>query len=207
MKKYLYFSRRSERGSPSFVSGLLHETFAPEKADLPPNYDWYWAEPGTTLGALPSSLVLIVKDPLIDFDIRSGQQASDFYITNDLLAELRKVVEIEGEFASLDIVGKDGVSRAERGYSYIRLANKFRLSGDIVDLQSSKIDLRRSGEIKKIHSLALKSSMSRDLFMINEMSIFRHLFVSDVIASSLSSKAWCGFALKPIEEIGAHDRI
>jgi hypothetical protein len=205
--KYYFFSKIVERGSPIFLNGLLHEKYDKSLVDAAPIYSWYWVEPGGVLAQLPKSLTLITKDPLIDFDIRNGQQAGDFYVSNEFLAAIKSAVEIEFEIAALHVVGGDGSSRSKRDFSYIRLANRHRLKRDFIDFEKSDIEIRRTGEIKKIHSLEFNKSLTEDLFMIDELKLFRHLFLSTNLEKFLSEKKWCGFSLCATETIGSHERV
>jgi hypothetical protein len=202
-----FFSKIVERGSPVFLNGLLHEKYDKSLVDVGPNYGWYWAEPGKRLDKLPETLTLITKDPLINFDIRSGEQANDFYVSSDLLAAIQEVTKLDCSIARLSVVGRDGCRRSERDYSYIRLAARHRLSRDSIDFDKSIIEYRKQGEIKRISSLTLKDSICDHLFMIDEIKIFGHLFISEHLANVLGKRKWCGFSLFASQEIGAHKSV
>jgi hypothetical protein len=205
--EYGFFAKVVERGSPAFINGLLHEIYDKSLANTPPLYDWYWVEPGRVLARLPSSLTLITKDPLIDFDIRGGQQAGDFFITNDLLAVLREATKFRCQAAALSIVGPDGRPRSQRSYSYIRLEGSERITRNQIDDKLSKIQYRKSGEIKHIDSLVLKKNILKNVFMVNELAIFRHLFVSKWLGDVIDRRSWCGFSIEASESIGSLDRV
>jgi hypothetical protein len=205
--KYFFFSKVVERGSPIFLNGLLHEKYDKSLVDAAPMYSWHWVEPGCSLTQLPRSLTLITKDPLINFDIRNGQQAGDFYISNELFSAIESMVRFEFEIAALQVVGIDGSPRAERNFSYIRFVSNHRIKREFIDFEKSHIEFRKSGEIKRISALAFSKSLTDYLFMINELKIFRHLFVSANLARMLSAKKWCGFSLCATEAIGYHERV
>ncbi|MDN3575946.1 Imm43 family immunity protein [Chitinimonas viridis] len=196
---YYVFERKEGVGRPVFINGMLHEKFIEGGANVAMEYDWNFAAPPDLPAKLPEKLVLISKDKKYAFDL-----ASDFngqIISARLLSLMMPFGLEDWEISSLTVVNQKGVSIVDQDYFFIRLPIT-KLQKDIVDIEKSKLDVRKNGEIKKIWDLAIQSRSLPNIFMSNEISLINVIFIGSEVAEKLQTVRLHGFNIVPASQAG-----
>ncbi len=77
----------------------------------------------------------------------------------------------------------------------------------MIDQTQSKINFRKSGEIKKnIISLTIKENISKDFFSIDEVTLLGFVFLSPHAATALKELNLVGAEVVDTEKVGSIDR-
>ncbi|UVM50367.1 hypothetical protein LOY38_29395 [Pseudomonas sp. B21-015] len=63
---------KKDKDCPTFIDGVIHESYSPGAYDDAMDADWHDAGPDEALAPLPKKLVLITKDKRYDFDFRTA---------------------------------------------------------------------------------------------------------------------------------------
>jgi hypothetical protein len=205
--KYFVLQKRIEVGSPPHLNALLHESPDENGANLAPAYPWYWVEPGEVLQPLPTKLFLHSKDPLYLFDIRSGNSLGEFFVSTQMLAIMRTHLRCDYEIAEIELVSAYATMARSKPYFYIRLQNAHLPMDVHINVEGSKLERRTSGEIKKVHSLVWKDGERPQMFMLQEPSIARMLFVSEAARDLCNLFAPIGVEFVCCTRIGSVNRV
>ncbi|GLR14222.1 hypothetical protein GCM10007907_30120 [Chitinimonas prasina] len=199
---YYVFERKEGVGCPVFVNGMLHEQFMEKGANVAMEYDWVFAAPPDLPAKLPEKLVLISKDRKYAFDLASAFNGQ--LISARLLSLMTPFGLEDWEISSLTVVNQKGVSIVDQDYFFIRLPRTKRQK-DIVDIEKSKLDVRKNGEIKKIWDLAIQSRSLPSIFMSNEVSLRDVIFIDAEVAEKLQTVPLRGLNIVPASKAGVID--
>ncbi len=107
------------------------------------------------------------------------------------------------EAAKLEILSPKGVPRESDQYYFIRQQKIDRLPIDIIDLEKSSINYRKTGEIKNVISLAIKDEETLDFFSINDVSLVGRIFLSPAAAEALNQLELKGVEIVSTDKLGA----
>ncbi|MBW7569148.1 hypothetical protein KIF53_21590 [Chromobacterium subtsugae] len=191
-------NRKDGIGRPPFINAMLHESFIEKGADIPMEYDWNFAPPPEMPKPLPKTLYLISKDKKYNFDF-----ATTFggHIVSGKFLELMDQFGIPTwERAALTVTNQKGQAISQKKYYFIREVRKFWKS-NIVDIEKSKLDIRKNGEIKKIWSLAIKGNDLGDIFHSTEIALTGFVFFSESFYQEAKKTEWDGFQFLSCDQI------
>lgn len=195
------FAFKQDKNCPVFIDGVIHNSFYSGAYDDGMHEDWYYAEPGTSLAPLPQSLVLVTKDKPYEFDFRSGFKGH--IVSGKFLAIFNTLKTANWEIAELDIVTPKGISISQSKYFFMRQRHSDKTAEDVIDKISSKIEYRKTGEIKHISTLVINSVSDLDIFSINEITLFRRMFLSPAAADAFKTQDMKGFEIVDAHAIGS----
>lgn len=201
---YYTLAFKKNKNCPTFIDGVIHESFEPDLYDEPMEQDWHDAGPDETLASLPGKLVLITKDKRYDFDFCTAFEGH--IVSESFLAALKTLRSTRWEIAELAIVNPKGISVASRPYFFIRQRREDRASPEVIDREQSNIQFRKTGEIKSIASLAIKGDVDVDIFSIDEISLLGFVFLSEHAANVLKELNPVGVEIVDTGKIGAIER-
>lgn len=201
---YYTLAFKKDKNCPTFIDGVIHESFHPGAYDDPMDADWHDAGPDEILASLPDMLVLITKDKRYDFDFCT---AFEGHIVSERFLETLKSLKIgRWEMSSLDIVNPKGISVAQQKYHFIRQRKEDRMPPEVIDPVQSDINFRKSGEIKNINKLIINKTLDIDFFSIDEISLMGFVFLSPQAADALNKLALVGAEVVTCEDIGSIKR-
>ncbi|WP_397457601.1 hypothetical protein AB3464_16025 [Pseudomonas asplenii] len=195
---------KKDKNCPTFIDGVIHESFQPGIYDESMEQDWHDAGPDETLARLPEKLVLITKDKHYDFDFCTAFEGH--IVSEPFLKAFKTLKSNRWEVAELAIVNPKGVPMAARPYFFIRQRREDRASSKVIDLEKSNIQFRKTGEIKSISSLAIKDNVEEDIFSIDEISLLGFVFLSAHAADVLKGLGLIGVEIVDIGKVGAIER-
>jgi hypothetical protein len=205
--KYFALGKKVEAGSPPFLNGLLHDRLIEGGQDVPPEYAWYWVGPGEELAPLPKKLYFHTKDPQYLFDMRSGYQSGDYFVSEGLLDVIESRLDCKYQCAPVELVSNFKTISGSKKYLYLRLDRTNFPSESILEEFSAKVDRRKTGEVKKIWSLPIDSESLPAIFMIRELSIASVILFSDDVCQACMKLNPVGVEFVPSAEIGKLNRI
>lgn len=191
---------KTEKSSPVYLDGVLTESFSARTYNEGMSGDWYYAEPGETLAALPSKLVFITKDKGYDFDFRT--KFGGHIVSERFLSYFKSIKTSKWEIAELTIVNPKGDQVCLKKYHFIRQVMQEKESVDIINLERSAINYRNNGDIKNILSLAIREEVKLDFFSVFEISLLGYTFLSSNAAEAIQKEDWKGFELVSTDKIG-----
>lgn len=189
-----------EKYCPTFIDGVLSESFYPGVYDEGMSANWHYAGPGETLEALPAKLFLITKDKRYDFDFRSA--FNGHIVSRRFFSVFRALKTGHWEVAELEILTPKGEKIIADNYYFIRQRVGDRETIEIIDSAQSTIDYRKNGEIKHISRLVIKPAVELDFFSIYDTSLLGYLFLSSAAAETLKNIDLKGAEIVNAEEIG-----
>ncbi|UTH76596.1 Imm43 family immunity protein [Chromobacterium sp. IIBBL 290-4] len=201
IRNFMYYilDRKDGLGRPPFINAMMHESFIEKGADVPMEYDWNFAPPPEKTKPLPNSLWLISKDKKYNFDFATTFNG---HIVSEEFLSLMNTFDISRwEKSELNVVDQKGKSITEKKYYFIRESRSF-WEKDIINLEKSKIDTRKNGEIKKIWSLSIKNCDLPDIFHSTEVALTGFVFFSERFYQSACDFKWGGFEFISSEYIG-----
>ncbi|MPQ65275.1 MULTISPECIES: DUF1629 domain-containing protein [unclassified Pseudomonas] len=195
---------KKDKNCPTFIDGVIHESFSPGAYDDSMDADWHDAGPDETLAPLPEKLVLITKDKRYDFDFCTAFEGH--IVSERFLKVFQNLKTSRWEVAELEIVNPKGISVAQRKYFFMRQQRADREAVDVIDQTQSKINFRANGEIKNIISLTLKENVSTDFFSIDEITLLGFIFLSPHAAAALKELNLVGAEVVDTGKVGSIDR-
>ncbi|NVZ63204.1 hypothetical protein HX867_14020 [Pseudomonas gingeri] len=201
---YYTLAYKKDKNCPTFIDGVIQESFHPGAYDDPMEETWHDAGPDETLAQLPEKLVLITKDKRYDFDFCTAFEGH--IVSEPFLAAFKSLKSTRWEIAELDIVNPKGVSVAQRPYFFMRQRREDRAPLDVIDLAQSSINFRKTGEIKNIVSLAIKEDTALDIFSIDEISLLGFVFLSPHAADVLKGLGLAGIEIVDTGKVGSIER-
>jgi hypothetical protein len=191
---------KKARYCPTFIDGVLTESFYPGVYDEGMSANWHYAGPGETLAALPAKIMLITKDKRYDFDFRSA--FNGHIVSKRFLSVFRALKTGRWEVAELEIRTPKGEKSIADNYYFIRQRVSDQETIEIIDSEHSTIDYRKNGEIKHISRLVVKPAIELDFFSIYDTSLLGYLFLSSAAAETLKNIDLKGAEIVSAEEIG-----
>ncbi|NWB96078.1 hypothetical protein HX882_09275 [Pseudomonas gingeri] len=195
---------KKDKNCPTFIDGVIHESFSPGAYDDAMDADWHDAGPDEELAPLPGKLVLITKDKCYDFDFCTAFEGH--IVSERFLKVFQNFKTSRWEVAELGIVNPKGISVAQRKYFFMRQQRAEKEAADVIDQTRSKINFRANGEIKNIVSLAIKENVSVDFFSIDEIILLGFVFLSSYAAAALKELNLVGAEVFDTRKICSIDR-
>lgn len=195
---------KKDKNCPTFIDGVIHESYSPGAYDDAMDADWHDAGPDEALAPLPKKLVLMTKDKRYDFDFCTAFEGH--IVSERFLKAFQPLKTSRWEIAELEIVNPKGVSVAQRQYFFMRQQRIDKEPVDVIDQTLSKINFRASGEIKNIISLTIKENISTDFFSIDEITLLGFVFLSPHAATALKELNLVGAEVVDTEKVGSIDR-
>lgn len=197
---YYILSYKKDKNCPSFIDGVIHESFEVGIYDEPMEQDWHYAEPGEKLAKLPEKLTLVTKDKCYEFDFSTS--FGGHIVSERFLSALNGFAKTRWEVSKLSIVDPKGVEMKNNSYFFIRQRREDRETSDVIDFDRSSIQFRKGGEIKNVSSLAIKEGLGLDFFSINETSLLGFVFLSEQAFNELKNLHLKGVDVVSAEQIG-----
>lgn len=197
---YYTLSYKKDKNCPSFIDGVIHESFEVGIYDEPMEQDWHYAEPGEKLAKLPEALTLVTKDRCYEFDFNTS--FGGHIVSERFLLLLNEFTKNRWELSKLSIVDPKGVSMKSTPYFFIRQLREDRETSGVIDLDRSDIQYRKGGEIKSINSLTIKSDVGLDFFSINETCLLGFVFLSEYAVNELKNLHLKGVDIVDTGKIG-----
>lgn len=171
--KHYALAQKKDRGCPiGMLNAALYDRFY-DRSEIDKveygNFNWYsgsgYKNGVQTYEPFPDGLVLISKDKLYDFDIRSD--SGKFYIASESFIDLARSLGCEFDGCNkIEVRSRDGSSIAEKRYFVVRF--KYCEFSDVVDQGNSAF----GGEPKliKLKKLTIRPEVSAALFRIKNLS-------------------------------------
>ncbi|MFG2632023.1 Imm43 family immunity protein [Streptomyces sp. NPDC048473] len=199
---YFALAYKKEARCPVFLNGMIHEAFSDNGYDRSMQYTWHYAMGHAPLADLPPELWLIAKDRAYDFDFHTSFDGH--VVSGDFLSLMQSTDTGSWQAARLHAVSTKGKRISVKDYFFVKFPRAELLKvEDVVDLERSKIDYRRDGQIKKVWELRFRKSPERDLFFLDCISLLGVAFCSERFTEGAKRFRPRGVEFVELPEIGA----
>ncbi|WP_280716397.1 DUF1629 domain-containing protein [Kitasatospora sp. MAP5-34] len=181
---------------------MIHEEFSDDGYDRPMQYDWHYAPGNAPLADLPPELWLIAKNRAYDFDFHSsfGGQV----VSGEFLSLMRSTETGSWQAAKLHAVSTKGRRISAKDYFFVKFPRAELLKAEeVVDLERSRIDFRKDGQIKKVWELRFRKPVERDLFFVDCPSLLDIAFCSERFADAARRFGPRGIEFVGLPDVGA----
>ncbi|MFD8780971.1 Imm43 family immunity protein [Kitasatospora sp. NPDC059599] len=199
--QHFTLASKQEARCPVFLNGVIHEEFSDDGYDRPMHYAWHYATGGAPTADLPPELWLITKDRAYDFDFHTS--FGGHVVSGDFLSLMRSTDTGRWQAARLHPVSTTGRRIARKDYFFVKFPPAELLKvEDVVDLENSKIDFRRDGQIKKVWELRFSRPPERDLFLLDCIPLLGLAFCSKRFADGAQEFGPKGVDFVALPDIG-----
>ncbi|MDW5416635.1 hypothetical protein R6242_08640 [Iodobacter sp. CM08] len=199
---YFVALEKKEKGAPiGFTGAILYDRFVENTKDLDHGYKpWYQSRDLQTDKVFECEMFLIVKEKLIDYEIRSI--SSGIYVVSsnflDLLRDFGCPIK---ETSVLNIVNLQGTCVSEKTYFVVRFESSIFKDSELIFDSSAKL-LNEDGKLL-IEVCSLKDNINSDVFKLHKASSKQDpTFFSDrFVKEAQSKKLLCGVRFASVDEV------
>ena|GEM_PF-4821944 len=197
---YYFFHELKATSCPVFINGLMHDKFMSNGAEVDMNYAWHWVDEGDP-APLPEELWLITKDRSYSFDFR--KKFGGYIVSCRLLSIMDKHGTAGWSRSALHVVNKKKEPVSKYDYYFLRVADNVNVAlSNVINLNASDVELRKTGEIKHIKRLSLCDGIDREIFLVDEPATRSALFCSASFKAEFDAGSWQGVTLVSVSEFG-----